>query len=194
MSISEVQPASPKQGRREPLLLYQRFNEQAFWPSIGIMVTAVVLLIWTPPELSDRRIYLVALLVFTALLLAVTYVYRLRSYAQCRKDRLLLQLPFYRLEIPYQDIQATRPNDFFRIFPEKEVPRLQRHFLEPLMGKTAVVVDMLELPKPRRALVLSMGRYMLSPESASIILSVRDWVAFRAEFDEVRLRNRQFSN
>jgi hypothetical protein len=194
MSVSEVQTASPKRGTREPLLLYQRFNEQAFWPCIGIMATAVILLIWTPQELLDRRIYALALLVFTALLLALTYIYRLRSYTQCQEDCLLLQLPFYHLKIPYRDIQTTRPNDFFRIFPEKEVPRLQRHFLEPLMGKTAVVVDMLELPRSKRTLRLSMGRYMLSPESPSIILSVRDWVAFRAEFDEFRLRNRQFSN
>jgi hypothetical protein len=194
MSVPEVQSVAPKQGRREPILLYQRFNEQVFWPCVGIMLTSVVLMIWTPDELQDRRVYLVALFVFTALLLAITYLYRLRSYAQCHKDHLRLQLPFSRLKIPYQDIQTTRPNDFYRIFPEKKMPRLQRHFLEPLMGKTAVVIDMRELPQPKAALRVSMGRYMISPETESIILSVRDWVAFRTELDEFRLRSRQFGD
>jgi hypothetical protein len=191
MAVSGTRTAQAKRGRREPLLIYQRLNEQVFWPSILILLTCVILLIWTPAEIQDRQIFLLVITVFTALILAMTFGYRLRSYAQCRSDGLVLQMPFYRLKISYQDIRETRPNDFFRIFPPKEVPRLQRNFLTPLMGKTVVLIDMRQLPKPRPVLRMMMGRYMLSPDTDSIVLSVRDWVGFRTELDEFRFRSRQ---
>ena len=191
--MSDLQSAnSAQRGARHPLLLYQRFNELLFWPSILIMVTCAVLLLWTPIELEPYRLHLSVALAGTALILFLTFAYRLTAYAQCRKDVLRIQLPLYHLTIPYEEITATRPTDFYRLFPPKKVPRLQRSFLYPLLGKTVVAVNLDGWPRPRLWLRLWMSRYMLSPESIGLIFPVRDWIAFRSELDNFRTQHRHY--
>lgn len=190
MNGQQAQNGPPKRGARHPLLLYQRLNEQVFWPCILVMATCAALLIWTPDKLVTQRLNLSVAFAGSGAILTLTYAYRLTAYAQCRTDALRIQLPFYRLTIPYETILSTRPTDFFRLFPLKKVPRLQRNYLRPIMGKTVVVIDVEELPRSRSRLRLWLGRYMLHPDAPGLLLTVRDWIALRGELDERRTQHR----
>lgn len=192
--MSDLQPKQVrrKHGGRQPFLLNQRFNEVVFWPCVLSMALSAALLIWTPTRLVAYRTNLSVILAGTGLILILTFLFRLRAYAQCRVEGLRIQLPFYRLTIPYEEIKVTRPSDFYRVFPPKEQPRIQRHFIEPLLAKTVVVIELGALPRRKAWLRLWLSRYMLCPEVVGLVLPVRDWIAFRTELDDFRSTHRHF--
>ena len=180
----------PERGARHPLLLYQRWNEQVIWPCILIMLICALLLVWAPDRLPGQRLKLAVALVGSGAILVLTYAYRLTAYVQCWTDGLRIQVPFYQMTIPYEAIRTTRPTDFFRLFPPRRVPRLQRNYLWLIMGSTVIVLDLDELPYPRSWLRLRLGRYMLHPNAPGVLVTVPDWIAFRGELDERRTQHR----
>ena len=180
----------PRQSKRHPLLFQQHLSEQIFWPSILIEALSAALLVWNPTRVEPYRGTLRAVLVGTALVLVLIWLFRLRAYAHCLDSGLYLQLPFFRLNIPYHEIRSTRPTELYRMFPPEQQRWTQRRFLRSLFGKTVVVVDLDQLPRPRIWLRLWMSKYMLCPDRVGLVFAVRDWMAFRAELDEFRARNR----
>jgi hypothetical protein len=148
MSTRQASAKPAKRGERHPLLLQQHLNEQNFWVCILLIGLTAGLLIWNPPALTPYRPHLSVTLAGSGLVLILTFVYRLTAYVQCGRDELRLQLPFYRLLIPYSAIRATRPTQFFRVFPPQEQRWTQRYFLRSLWGATVVVVDLDQFPRP----------------------------------------------
>lgn len=191
MSRHQTGGTPPKRGKRHPLLFQQRLNEQIFWPSILIIGLSSALLIWNPARLEPYRSTLSLALVSTGLTLALTFLYRLRAYAQCSSDSLLIQLPFHRLTIPYTGIKTVRPTELYRMFPPEQQNWTQRSFLRGLFGETVIVVEMEQLPRSHVWLRLWMSKYMLCPERVGLVLAVRDWLAFRAQLDEFKARRRR---
>jgi hypothetical protein len=194
MSDEKATEAIPKRAKRHPLLLQQRLSEEVFWPSFLILVATGALLFWNPAKLVRYRSHLAAILVGTGLLLVLTLVFRLMSFVQCREGGLWIRLPFYHLSVPYGRIKATRPTEFYHLFPPKEQRWGQRVFLGPLWGRTLVVIDLDELPASRARLRLWMSKYMLVPHDVGLAIPVRDWMAFRTELDEFKFRSRHLSN
>lgn len=181
--------ALPRRGRRYPLLLHQRLRAMVFWPAllIGLLTTGLVIL--SPPGIDAYQPYLSVAGAGGWSLAVLTFWFGLRSYACCRADGLELQLPFYQLTIPYNDIQSTRLAQFGRQFPVDGEPWTRRHFLEPLFFSTVVVIQLGALPAPRRQLRLWMSKYLLAPDAPGFMLPVRDWLGFRSELDEFRFRS-----
>lgn len=191
MSKQKTGGTPPKRGKRHPLLFQHHLNEQVFWPCILIIGLSSALLIWNPAKLEPFRAFLRVALVGTGLTLALTFVYRLRSYAQCSTDGLLVQLPFHSLTIPYAEIKTIRPTEVYRMFPPEQQNWAQRSYLRGLFGETVIVVEMEQLPRSRLWLWLWMSKYMVCPDRVGLVLAVRDWLAFRAELDEFKARRRR---
>lgn len=191
MSDEKASTAIPKRGKRHPLLLQQRLSEEVFWPSLLILAITGALLVWDPGQLATYRPHLTAILFGTGLLLVLSLVFRLMAFAQCREDGLWIRLPFYHLSVPYGRIKATRPTEFYRLFPPKEQHWGQRVFLGPLWGRTLLVIDLDELPASRARLRLWMSKYMLSPHDVGLAVAVRDWIGFRTELDEFKFRSQR---
>ena len=186
-------PSSGKQvGRpkRHPLLFQQRLNEQTFASCVLILIILAALFVLNPPRLEPVRANLVVVLVGTALILVLTFIFRLRAYVQCRPDGLRLQLPFYSLTIPYRDIKGIRPTELFRMYPSDKQKWSPRHFLRFLFGETVVVIELEQLPSSRFILRLWMTKYMLCPDRTGFNLVVRNWLDLRTEIDEHRARHR----
>lgn len=181
-----------KNGSRYPLLIHQRLNEVVFWPCVLIIAACAALLIWNPSEFEPHRLSLAVILVGTALILVLTFALRLTAYTQCREKGLRIQLPFFRVTIPYHEIRNTRPTELFRLFHPKEQPRIRRHFLQGLLGKTALVMEMDKLPRRKTWLRLWMSPYMICPDPTGLVIQVREWIAFRTEFDDFRTRARYY--
>lgn len=178
-----------RRGKRHPLLLQLRFNEMIFWPVILIIALTATLLIWDPPKMVEYRPHLTLVLLGSAGVLILTLLFRLRAYVRCQPQVLRIQLPFRHLDIPYSQIQATRPSELFRLFPLQQQGPLQRNFLSPLLGHTAIVVQLRPLPWSRRWLRLWMSKYMLCPDVDGLVLAVPDWLEFHNELDEYKARS-----
>lgn len=176
----------PKRGRRHPLLYQQRFNEMVFWPTVLIAALSATLIIWGTPEF---RVFLSVTLFGSCAILVLTLFFRLRAYVQCRSSELWVQLPFFHLEIPYRSIKLTRPTDLYRLFFPEQQRWTQLRFLMPIFGRTVIVVEIEQLPAPRRWLGLWMTKYMISPNTEGVVLAVRDWIGLRTELDEFKARS-----
>jgi len=180
-----------RQSRRHPLLLQQHLSEQVFWPSILILALSAALLVWNPAKAEPYRGTLRVALVGAGLILMITWLFRLRAYVRCLDSGLYLQLPFFHLITPYHKIRSTRPTELYRMFPPEQQRWTQRRFLRALFGKTVVVVELDQLPRSHIWLRLWMSKFMLCPDRVGLVFAVRDWIAFRAELDEFRARDRQ---
>lgn len=181
-------PTSFKSGKRHPLTFQQRLHELTFWPCLLLILLCGVLLAWAPPELASSRGALSVILAGTAAILILTSLFRLRAFARCRPDALLLQFPFRRLVIPYPEILQTRPTEIAHMFAPDRIPLGQAHFLKPLSKATMVVIEMEHLPLSVFQMRLCASRYMICPDTIGLALPVRDWLTFRVELDEFRLR------
>jgi hypothetical protein len=98
------------------------------------------------------------------------------AYVQPRRDRLRLQIPFYRLNISYRRIRNTRPVDIAKAFPLGSTPRGFQRPIRQFYGMTALGIDLSSWPLPRWLLALLLGRMMLAPDQPGLILIVRDWM------------------
>jgi hypothetical protein len=176
-------------GRRYPLLLQQRFNEMVFWPTILLMAICAGLLIWNPPQMAGYHPLFAVVLMGSAAVLIVTFLFRLRAYVCCQPHGLRIQLPFRRMDIPYRAIQTTRPSELFRLFPPKQQSPLQRSFLSPLLGHSTIVVQLHELPWSQPWVRLWMSPYMISPDVEGLVLAVPNWLEFHNELDEYKARS-----
>jgi hypothetical protein len=186
-------PSSGKRAgrpKRHPLLFQQRLNEQTFANCVLILIILAAVFVLNPPRLDPVRANLAVVMVGTGLILVLTFLFRLRAYAQCQSEGLKIQLPFYSLTIPYQEIKGVRPTELFRMFPPEKQKWSPRHFLRSLFGETVVVIELEELPSPEFLLRLWMSKYMLCPDTTGLNLAVRDWLDFRTELDEHRARHR----
>lgn len=189
--MTKPSPATARAARaqRHPLLFNQGLNEQIFWPTIVILGLAAALLIWSPSQLQPFRSHLRLVLVMCGLVLVLTFIFRLRSYVQCRAAGLYLQVPFYHLLVPYSEIKAVRPTELYRMFPPDQQTWSQRRFLSSLSADAVVVIELGQLPHSRLWLRLWMSKYMLCPDRVGLVLAVRDWIALRTEIDESRARS-----
>lgn len=191
MNSTSRASAAPPAGRRHPLLFQQSLSEQVFWPSVTIIAVCAALLIWNPTRLAPVRAHVMIVLTGTGLLLITTLAFRMRAYVQCRPEGVRLQLPMYRLTVPYQTIKATRPTELHRMFPPSKERWPQRQYLLRLSGATVVVLEMDELPASRFRLRLWLPKYMLCPDLTGLVLAVPDWMALRSDLDELKIRSRQ---
>lgn len=184
--------ARKRVGRRYRLLYQQRFQEMVFWPAILIVAVTAALILWNPPQVVAYRPLFALALAIAVLVMILTYLYRLRAYVRCRERDLIVQLPFYRLTIPYTEIAKSRPSELYRLFPPSQQRSTENHFLEPLFGATVLVLEIPGLTEPRKRLRLWMPKYMLSPDQPGLVIATRDWISLDTEMEELRAR-RYFS-
>jgi hypothetical protein len=191
MSDTQSQSDAGKRGRRYPLLYQQRLSEQVFWVALFIVIVCAALLIWNPDPVVSYRLSFAVILAGTGLILILTQVFRLRAYVQCHEQALRLQLPFYRLDIPYDSISLTRPTQLHYVFSPKHQRWTQRSFLDPLWALTVVVAEIRDFPPSGSRPGLWMSPYMINPDAPGLVIPVRDWMGLRRELDEIRAWRRR---
>lgn len=191
MSVQRGSQRPSVRGKRHPLLYEQRLSEQVFWPCLGILALGATILVLNPVRSAPYRAHLLVISAGAGLILVLTLLLRLMAFVQCDAHGLRVRSPFYGLTIPYDQIRATRPAELYRMFPPKAQRWTQRRFLQPLFGRTVIIVELEQLPRRRLWLRLWLGKYLLCPDAVGLILLVRDWMGFRSELDEFRYRYRR---
>lgn len=169
-------------GDRFPLLLYRRAVTRYQRSSLALAVLLLALWFIVSRGLTDwPRPPADAFLLSGGIVSAAYWLFTLLSpalaYAQPRQDHLRLQTPIYRLKVSYRRIQATRPVDLARAFPPSSLRPADRTLLAPFFGRTAVGIDLTELPLSRRLLGLFLHRFFFAPDQTGLLLIVEDWMA-----------------
>jgi len=168
-------------GKKFRLLIYRHFIGRYRWPAFILAVVMLGLwymrqsgvLAW--PPLAASRTLLAA-----GCLSAGIWIFSLigpaLAYAQARQDHLRVQTPLFRLEIPYDLIQSTRPIDLRRVFSDK-IRQRHANLLQPFQGLTPLAVDLRQLPIARFRLRIFFHQLMFAPDRQGVILFVKDWAA-----------------
>jgi len=172
--------ASPH-GSKFRLVIYDRLIGRFRWPTF--LLAALLLGLWFAnrrglipwPAPPGDAFLLSGGLVALACALFV-WVGPVTSYVQPRKDHLRLQTPIYRVMISYRRVLGTRPVDLTKLYPPASLRSSQRRLIQPLFGKTAIVVDVQELPVPRLVMRLFLNRFFFSPDHTGLVLLVDQWM------------------
>ena len=172
--------------RSHPLLLYRRLASYYGTPSVWLLLVSVVLLVWDHPSLKDLQLALVLAALLSVTLLLLTFVMSRLARVECGEDGLLVQVPLYRVHVPYDSIARTRTASLGNLFPAKKQPFYARSFLNPLWQRPAVVVEVELLPLPSRQLRLWMDARMFL--KSALVLLVEDHRDLRSQIDEAMIR------
>jgi len=169
-----------------PLVIYRRLSSYYGWPSVWLLVVSVALLAWDNPAFEGLWLPLTLAALLSAILLLLTFVMGRLASVRCGEDGLLVQLPLYRVHVPYETITTTRTTGMDTLFPPSQQPFTSRAFLTPLWQLAAVVVEVEWLPQPRWQLRLWMDSRMIL--EGAIVLLVKDHRVFRGQIDEAMIR------
>ena len=119
-------------------------------------------------------------------LILLTFVMSRLARVECGEDGLLVQVPLYRVHVPYDSIARTRTGSLGSLFPRKKQPFSARSFLNPLWQRPAVVVEVELLPLPSRQLRLWLDARMFL--KSALVLLVEDHRGLRSQIDEAMIR------
>lgn len=180
---------------RHQLLLYT-FLMNRWWRAV--MACGVVLLIltaglalipyyfpqvpvvWVPDWILWITAALGTLTVLGALFLASI---RKSAYVQVFPDHLRLVTPFLRLRIGYQRLRRTYTAEMGRLFPLKQMRGRKREIIRLIASRTAVVLELRQLPLSRSALNLFLSPFFFPDKTPRMALLVSDWMALATQLD-----------
>jgi hypothetical protein len=180
-----------KAGKRHTLLIYRRAMNRLWTVTLGLGIFLGIVWAWMwfseSPLLSPAGEIGVLTGSIIALLVAGFALFgSYTAYVQPRRDHLRVVTPFLRLSISYRRIRGVHPASFQQLFPPRKASWAQESFLEPLYGKTAVVVDLMAYPMSPRVLKVFLAPQMFSPQSKGFVFLVPDWMDFSTELDTFR--------
>lgn len=180
-----------KQGKRFPLLIYNRLGRR--WTRLGLLLTllaAALLLLLTlvlHVEFSTWLRYLVPLPILAGLaLLAYGLLISRVCYVQCTARSLRIQASIYHLLISYRRIKAVRPVQLSRLFDPQKEKAARRLWPNKYWSMTALVVELSKFPVSERWLRLWLDRYLFWQEGTGLVLLVEDWMGLSQQLDSAR--------
>jgi hypothetical protein len=182
-----------KAGKRHSLLLYTRMMDR-WWPPIFLIGAGMLALAWW--RYQDLYVRLTAPLQWMVLggvgalaILAslLMLVLRKSAYVRAYGDHFVLATPLLRMNISYRRIRRTATASMAVLFPPGRMPLLQRETIEPLLNRTAVVVELNALPMPRSALRLFLSPFFFKDQTPHIVILVNDWMRFSTELESMRV-------
>lgn len=180
-----------KSGGRHPLLLYRRTMDR-IWKStlfLGLIVAAAAgfsLIRETSIFGFSSNVWLFAIAIVAIVLSVFSFFARYMSYIQAHKSHLVIVTPFLRLKISYKRLRSVQPVLVQQLFPKGGSSWSQRSFLEPLYGKTALVMELRSYPLSPALLKLFLPAQMFSPRSTGFVIIIPDWMKFSTELDSLR--------
>jgi hypothetical protein len=116
----------------------------------------------------------------------IMLVLRRSAFVRTYGDHLLVATPLLHMNISYRRIVRTSTASMSVLFPPARMPVLKREAIQPLLHRTAVVIDLKALPMPRSALNLFLSPFFFKDKTPHIVLLVPDWMRFSAELESMR--------
>lgn len=188
----------PKSGHRHRLVIYTYMLNRWWRATLALGLSLLILasglgglplLLPQYPFLwvDDWKLWLVGGaggfgILITIFLAAV----RKSAYVQPFVNHLRLATPFLRLNISYRRFRRTYTDEFQRLFPLKKAHGWKREMLEPLTGRTVLVIEMTSFPVPRWALRLFLSPLFFPDRMPHLALLVSDWISLSTEMDSLR--------
>jgi hypothetical protein len=180
-------------GRRYSLVLYTQMMDR-WWPLVLLLGLALLgLAWWLYGDLYERLAQpgrwmtlggVGGIVTLAALLMAAI---RKAAYIQPFDDHLRLVTPFLQLRISYRRLTGTTTTAMGILFPPKSLSGTRRAIVRPLLGRTAVVLEMTSLPLSRSVLSLFLSPFFFKDRTPHLVILVDNWMGFATELESLRI-------
>jgi len=179
---------------RHPLLVYRMLGRRYRPP--GVLLILMGLLLFLPSfivELENEAVEPAALARLGGVLVLVGLAFMLfaalairRAYVVCTPDLLVIRTPFYRTVVSYRRVGQILSVPAWQLFPREDLKGMSRPLVTPLLGMTAVEVQMRGWPVPKRWLQVMLSRTMFSPRADAWVFVVPNYSVLMREIEHHR--------
>jgi hypothetical protein len=180
-------------GSKYPLVLYTRMMDR-WWPLVMLLGLSLLGLAWwlysdiygrlSQPWRWTTLGGIGGLVILIALLMLAV---RKAAYVQLFENHLRLVTPLLHLRISYRRLKGTTTTGIGILFPPKSLSGTGRDILRPLLGRTAVVLEMTSLPLSRSALNLFLSPFFFKDRTPHLVILVDNWMGFATELESLRM-------
>lgn len=174
-------------GRKHPLIIYSRTMSRLWF--LAMFFGLEMLALWKfKSAFSDTyRPELDLLLLFAGLygcgLGLFALLGRRMSYIRAFDRYFLVATPLFRFKTSYRRVRGVRATDFHRLFELNHLSWAEERYTQTMIGRSAVVVNLVDYPVSPRLAGLFFHRYLFSPKGTELVLLVPDWMALSVELD-----------
>jgi hypothetical protein len=159
--------------KRFALMPYDFYFQAWRGLALTLFVLSAALLFFDPAEIRPYRSVLMLAAGLGVIVLAWGFGMSRLAFAAAGRTAVVIQLPFWRVRIPYNAIKSTRMVSLDKAAPER--------FKEVEMAElSAVMLDLERWPQPQPLLAFWLGRLVL-PDG--ILLPVDDVIGLRRAID-----------
>lgn len=178
--------------RKYVLLVYRRMLDR-WWPVVFLIGLALLAVWWVsaqglepPTELWREDVLLLMLSLFVLVCALILFLMGRMAYVQAHAKHLRLVTPFLPMNISYKRIRRTSSASMQSLFPPSRLTNWQREILEPLAGKTAIVIELTSMPLPQSTLRFFLSPFFFKDKTPHLVILVQDWLNFSTELDSRR--------
>jgi hypothetical protein len=182
---------------RHPLLLYYNLGRRDRPPGIFLFLMGAFLVL--PVFIRELRNDLVdadalagvggVLMLVGIAFLLFSRLARRKAYVYCRPDILEIKLPFYRLLISYRRINTVQSVQVLQLFSREKLKGMSKPLMSPLMGLTAVEVQVKSWPVSKKRLRRMMSPYLFSPRVEGWVFVVPNYSILLRQIEEHRQKH-----
>lgn len=169
---------------RFPLIPYVVFHERWRGLALVLLVLSLVLLVLAPPADPNYRLVLQLAAGLGALVFVLGFAMAQLAFAMVGRNDLVVQLPLWRVKIPFADIGAVRLLTLERAAPGRWAG-------SDLEDQNTVLLEIKRWPQAQTVLRFWLGRLVLAD---ALLLPVDDVIALNraiaAGFDRLREEGR----
>nr|BAL53184.1 hypothetical protein HGMM_F05B10C06 [uncultured Chloroflexota bacterium] len=177
-------------GKRYPLLIYVRMMDR-WWPATLLLGLVLLVLAWglargplhgEPWRWMGLSLAGILALLITLLLL----VFRHLAYIQPCAENIRIVTPFFRFRISYQFLRRVTSGEMYALFPAARLSSWDREILEPLLHKTALVMEFHRWPLAPFILRLFLSPFFFRDKTPHLIILVDNWMRLNTELESFR--------
>ncbi|MFO3797325.1 MAG: hypothetical protein ACK8QZ_08590 [Anaerolineales bacterium] len=177
-------------GNRYPLLIYVRMMDR-WWPATLLLALALFGLAWgvSRGPLQGQPWRWIGLLLaggFALLVTLLLWVFRYMAYIQPSAESISIVTPFLRFNISYKRLRRITSSEMFALFPSKMLSFWDREILEPLLHKTALVLELNSWPLSPFILRLFLSPFFFRDKTPHLVILVDNWMRLNTELESFR--------
>lgn len=183
-----------RQAIRHPLLVYYNLGRRYRPP--GVLLFLMGSFLFLPSffhELKNKGVSPKALAGVGGVLVLVGIAFWLfsilskrRAYVRCRPDVMEIHTPFYRTLVSYRRINLVQSVQVLQLFPRDSLKGMGKPLVIPLLGMTAVEVQVSSWPGSKKRMQRFLSRYLFSPRVDAWVFIVPNYSMLMREIEERR--------
>lgn len=156
-----------------------------------LFATVIIWIVWwlaayTPgPFRPPNDKYLAWAGIALSTLVLLVFFLRRRGFVQARSNHIMLGLPFFRLKIPYTNVENMSMAQFRDLYAQRKLSWSQKRFLSPYMIHTVSVINLYQFPLSEGLLRFLLPGYIFLPKEKGrgFVIFTEDYVGFNTEVD-----------